>query len=121
MGRVQGKVKYELSREFLAELIPESMLKEAEKDAKKDQKETNDLQTIMDMITKGAGYWNSMADERIFKPFIPGKKCGQQIINIATTGNIPSSRSGKLPIKIMTAVKLALAAEEKLISEGITV
>lgn len=44
-----------------------------------------------------------------------------QIINIATTGNIPSSRSGKLPIKIMTAVKLALAAEEKLISEGITV
>ena len=32
------------------------MLKEVEKDAKKDQKETNDLQTIMDMITKGAGY-----------------------------------------------------------------
>lgn len=44
-----------------------------------------------------------------------------QIINIAITGNIPSSKSGKLPIKIMTAVKLALAAEEKLISEGISV
>ena len=56
----RDKVKYELSRDFLAELIPESLLKEVEKDAKKDQKETNDLQTIMDMITKGAGYWNSM-------------------------------------------------------------
>lgn len=56
----RDKVKYELSGDFLAELIPESMLKEAEKDAKRDQKETNDLQTIMDMIAKGAGYWNSM-------------------------------------------------------------
>ena len=40
---------------------------------------------------------------------------------MATTGKIPSSRSGKLPIKIMTIVKTALAAEDKLISEGISV
>lgn len=117
----RDKVKYELSEDFLAELIPESILKEAEKDAKKDQKETNDLQMIMDIITKGAGYWNSMLMKGSSILSYQEKNAIMQIINIATTGNIPSSRSGKLPIKIMTAVKLALAAEEKLISEGISV
>lgn len=97
------------------------MLKEAEKDAKKEQKETNDLQTIMDMITKGAGYWNSMLMKGSSSLSYQEKNAVIQIINIATTGNIPSSKTGKLPIKIMTAVKLALAAEEKLISEGISV
>mgnify|MGYP000016513448 FL=1 len=117
----RDKVKYELSGDFLAELIPESMLKEAEKDAKRDQKETNDLQTIMDMIAKGAGYWNSMLMKGSSSLSYQEKNAVMQIINIATTGNIPSSKSGKLPIRIMTAVKLALAAEEKLISEGISV
>ena len=117
----RDKVKYELSGDFLAELIPESMLKEAEKDAKRDQKETNDLQTIMDMIAKSAGYWNSMLMKGSSSLSYQEKNAVMQIINIATTGNIPSSKSGKLPIRIMTAVKLALAAEEKLISEGISV
>ena len=97
------------------------MLKEAEKDAKRDQKETNDLQTIMDMIAKGAGYWNSVLTKGSSSLSYQEKNAVMQIINIATTGNIPSSKSGKLPIRIMTAVKLALAAEEKLISEGISV
>lgn len=117
----RDSVKHELSKEFIEELIPESMLKESEKDAKKSQKETNDLQTIMDMIAKGAGYWNTLLIKGSSILSFQEKTAITQIINMATTGNIPSSRSGKLPIKIMTTVKTALAAEEKLISEGISV
>lgn len=114
-------IKYELSKDFIAELIPESMMKETEKDAKKCQKEANDLQTIMGMIVKGAGYWNSILINGSSILSYQEKNAIMQIINMATTGKIPSSRSGKLPIKIMTIVKTALDAEEKLISEGITV
>ena len=117
----RDSVKYELSKEFLEELIPESMLKEAEKDAKKDQKETNDLQMVMDMIAKGAGYWNALIMKGATILTFQEKNAISQIINMASTGNVPSSRSGKLPLKVMTTIKIALAAEEKLISEGISV
>lgn len=117
----RDSVSYRLSEEFIAELIPESMLKETEKDAKKGQKETNDLQTIMDMIRKGPGYWNSMLMQGSSILSYQEKTAITQIIGMATSGNIPSSRSGKLPIRILTTVKTALAAEDKLISEGIKV
>ena len=117
----RDSVSYRLSEEFIAELIPESMLKETEKDAKKGQKETNDLQTIRDMIRKGPGYWNSMLMQGSSILSYQEKTAITQIIGMATSGNIPSSKSGKLPIKIMTTVKTALAAEDKLISEGIKV
>ena len=117
----RDSVKYELSNEFVEELIPESMLKEAVNEAKKEQKETNDLQTIMEMIGKGAGYWNTMLMKGTAVLSYQEKNAITQIISMATTGNIPSSRSGKLPIKIVTTVKTALAAEEKLISEGISI
>lgn len=117
----RDSVSYRLSEEFIAELIPESILKETEKDAKKGQKETNDLQTIMDMIRKGPGYWNSMLMQGSSILSYQEKTAITQIIGMATSGNIPSSKSGKLPIKIMTTVKTALAAEDKLISEGIKV
>lgn len=117
----RDSVKHELSKEFVEELLPESMLKEAERNARKGQKETNDLQIIMDMIAKGAGYWNSMLIKGGYILSFQEKAAIGQIINMATTGNIPSSRCGKLPIKIMTTVKTALVAEEKLISEGLSV
>lgn len=117
----RDSVSYRLSEEFIAELIPESILKETEKDAKKGQKETNDLQTIMDMIRKGPGYWNSMLMQGSSILSYQEKTAITQIIGMATSGNIPSSKSGKLPIRIMTTVKTALAAEDKLISEGIKV
>ena len=117
----RDSVSYRLSEEFIAELIPESMLKETEKDAKKGQKETNDLQAIMDMIRKGPGYWNSMLMQGSSILSYQEKTAITQIIGMATSGNIPSSRSGKLPIRILTTVKTALAAEDKLISEGIKV
>lgn len=117
----RDSVKYDLSKEFVEELIPESMLKEAEKDAKKDQKETNDLQMVMDMVAKGAGYWNALIIKGAAILTFQEKNAISQIINMASTGNIPSSRSGKLPLKVITTIKMALTAEEKLISEGISV
>ena len=117
----RDSIEYELSKDFISELIPESIMKETEKDAKNVQKETNDLQTIMSMLSKGAGYWNSILINGSSILSYQEKNSISEIIKMATTGKIPSSRSGKLPIKIMTIVKTALAAEDKLISEGISV
>ena len=75
----------------------------------------------MDMIRKGPGYWNSMLMQGSSILSYQEKTAITQIIGMATSGNIPSSRSGKLPIRILTTVKTALAAEDKLISEGIKV
>lgn len=117
----RDSIEYELSKDFISELIPESIMKETEKDAKNVQKETNDLQIIMSMLSKGAGYWNTILINGSSILSYQEKNAISEIIKMATTGKIPSSRSGKLPIKIMTIVKTALAAEDKLISEGISV
>ena len=97
------------------------MMKEVEKDAKKDQKETNDLQIVMDMIAKGGGYWNALLTKGASLLSFQERTAVTQIINMATTGNIPSSRSGRLPSKTVLIVKAALAAEDRIISEGISV
>ena len=96
-------------------------MKEIENDAKKDQKEINDLQTAIDMITKGAAYWNALLTKGSSLISFQEQAAITQIINMATTGNIPSSRSGKLPSKTVSIVKAALAAEDRIISEGISV
>jgi hypothetical protein len=44
-----------------------------------------------------------------------------QIINMAMTGNVPASASGKVPYKTMTTIRLALAAKDKLEAEGISI
>lgn len=97
------------------------MMKEIEKDAKKDQKEINDLQTVMDMIAKGAAYWNALLTKGSSLISFQEQAAITQIVNMATTGNIPSSRSGKLPSKTALIVKTALTAEDRIISEGISV
>ena len=73
------------------------------------------------MIAKGAGYWNTLLQKGAAILSYKESSAIKQIVNMASEGTIPSSRSGKLPIKIMTTIKTALAAEEKLISEGISV
>ena len=114
-------VPYEPSHSFIGELVPESMMKEIEKDAKKDQKEINELQTVMDMIAKGAAYWNALLTKGASLISFQEQAAITQIINMAITGNIPSSKSGKLPSKTVSIVKAALAAENRIISEGISV
>lgn len=112
--------KYALSKEFCDELLPIEMIKQETKAAKKDQKETNDLQILMDMVSKGADYWDRIMMEGLKRSMLTyqDRTAIQQICSIAKTGNIPASRSGKLPSKVMTVVKTAQQIQEKMEAEG---
>ena len=116
-------VKYELSADFINELMPESLIKEKEASAKAEQKEINDLQVVMDIVSKGADYWSKLMTAGIQKSLLSYQEqtAINQIINMAMTGNVPASASGKVPYKTMTTIRLALAAKDKLEAEGISI
>ena len=116
-------VKYELSADFINELMPESLIKEKEASAKAEQKEINDLQVVMDIVSKGADYWNKLMAAGVQKSLLSYQEqtAINQIINMAMTGNVPASASGKVPYKTMTTIRLALAAKDKLEAEGISI
>lgn len=119
----RDKVDYKLSDEFLNELIPEALIKEQEASAKAEQKEINDLQVVMDVVSKGADFWNKLMAAGMQKSLLSYQEqtAIKQIINMASTGNVPASSSGKVPFKTMTTIKLVLAAKDKLEAEGITI
>ncbi len=119
----RDNVKYELSADFINELMPESLIKEKEASAKAEQKEINDLQVVMDIVSKGADYWNKLMTAGIQKSLLSYQEqtAINQIINMAMTGNVPASASGKVPYKTMTTIKLGLAAKDKLEAEGISI
>lgn len=119
----RDKVKYELSAEFIDELMPESIMKEQEVSAKAEQKEINDLQVVMDVVSKGAEFWNKLLLEGTQRSLISYQEqtAIKQVIAMATTGNVPVSASGKVPFKTMTTIKLVLAIQDKLESEGISI
>lgn len=116
-------VKYELSADFINELMPESLIKEKEASAKAEQKELNDLQVVMDIVSKGADYWNKLLTAGVQKSLLSYQEqtAINQIINMAMTGNVPDSASGKVPYKTMTTIRLVLAAKDKLEAEGISI
>ena len=116
-------VKYELSADFINELMPESLIKEKEASAKAEQKEINDLQVVMDIVSKGADYWSKLMTAGVQKSLLSYQEqtAINQIINMAMTGNVPASASGKVPYKTMTTIRLALAAKDKLEAEGISI
>ena len=119
----RDEINYTLSESFIQELIPETLVLQSADAAKKDQKETNDLQTVMHMITKGSTHWEKVLTEGIRHSLLSYQEQSavKHIIQMAATGAIPSSRTGKLPHKIMEMVNASLAAEEKLIAEGIII
>lgn len=119
----RDSIKYELSSDFINELMPESLIKEQEMFAKSEQKEMNDLQVVMEVIAKGADYWNKLMIAGMQKSLLSYQEqtAVKQIINMAITGNVPVSASGKVPFKTMTTIKLILAAKDKLEAEGISV
>lgn len=119
----RDSVRYELSDEFISELLPISIVMEESKAAKDEQKQTNDLQMVMDMVSKGSEYWNRLLQNGISHSMLSFKEqtAFRQIITIATTGSIPSSRTGKLSSKLLTTVKLVQSAQEKLEAEGIVI
>ena len=116
-------VKYELSAEFIDELMPESVVKEQEVSAKAEQKEMNDLQVVMDVVSKGADYWNKLMTIGMQKSLVSYQEqtAIRQVITMARTGNVPVSSSGKVPFKTMTTIKLVLAVKDKLEAEGISI
>lgn len=117
----RDKVEYQLSKAFLDELIPAAYENQVANAAKKEQKETNDLQVLMTSISKGYKYWNQVYHEGINRSLLTYQERAsvQQMMQMAETGKIPSSRTGKLPHKIMETVSICHMAEEKLMVEGI--
>lgn len=119
----RDSVKYELSDDFINELMPETLIKEQEASAKAEQKEINDLQVVMEIVSKGADYWNKLLLAGTQKSLLSYQEqtAIRQVINMATTGNVPVSASGKVPFKTMSTIKLVLAAKDKLEAEGISI
>lgn len=119
----RNSVKYTLSQDFINELIPESLIKEQETSAKSEQKDINDLQIVADIITKGADYWNKLMLSGMQKSLLSYQEqtAIKMVINMAMTGNVPVTVSGKVPYKIMTNIRLVLAAKDKLEAEGISI
>lgn len=119
----RDSVKYELSDDFINELMPETLIKEQEASAKAEQKEINDLQVVMEIVSKGAAYWNKLMLAGTQKSLLSYQEqtAIRQVINMAMTGNVPVSASGKVPFKTMSTIKLVLAAKDKLEAEGISI
>ena len=91
--------------------------------AKAEQKEMNDLQVVMDVVSKGADYWNKLMTIGMQKSLVlyQEQTAIKQVITMAQTGNVPVSSSGKVPFKTMTTIKLVLAVKDKLEAEGISI
>jgi alpha-glucosidase (family GH31 glycosyl hydrolase) len=100
-----------------------SVVKEQEVSAKAEQKEMNDLQIVMDVVSKGADYWNKLMTIGMQKSLVSYQEqtAIKQVIMMAQTGNVPVSSSGKVPFKTMTTIKLVLAVKDKLEAEGISI
>ena len=119
----RDNIKYELSQEFLNELMPESVMKEQEVAAKVEQKEINDLQVVMDVVSKGVEYWNNLLNIGVQKSLVSYQEqtAIKQVINMTQTGNVPVSASGKVPYQTMNTIKIVLGVKDKLESEGIQI
>lgn len=117
----RDNVKYGLSEEFISELLPESLVQEEAKSAKVEQKEANDLNTLIELVSKGAEFWSLVLEEGIKNSMLTYQEqtAVNQVINMSYTGKIPSSRTGKLPPRIMSMVKTAIDVKDRLESEGI--
>ena len=117
----RDNVPYELSAEFIDELLPESLVKEAETAAKTEQKEVNDLSFAMDAVALGIDFWNNILSIGLSKALVNRQEqlAVKDVIVMAQTGNIPVTGTGKIPRKVMTNLRLALAVKEKLEAEGL--
>lgn len=114
-------ITYEPSKEFLSELISSSFEKEQNKSAKKEQQQTDDFTIALNAIKKGPLYWKrvvSIGHEHNELSIVDLENL-KQIIDLATTGKLPYSPSGRIPSRTMNMFKAVLAIEDKLESEGL--
>jgi hypothetical protein len=118
----RDKIGYSPSADFLRELISTAEVKEYEHDAKSDKKEDNNLKNIMDIINRGADYWQNLvriAQNNRISVSYQELTAIKQLIDMSVTGKLPITASGKVPSKVTKAVQMALALEDKLKTEGL--
>lgn len=118
----RDKIGYSPSADFLSELISTAEVKEYEHDAKSDKKDDNNLKNIMAIINRGANYWQDLvriAQNNRISVSYQELTAIKQLIDMSVTGKLPITSSGKVPSKVIKAVQLALALEDKLKTEGL--
>lgn len=118
----RDKIGYSPSADFLRKLISTAEVKEYEHDAKSDKKEDNNLKNIMDIINRGADYWQNLvriAQNNRISVSYQELTAIKQLIDMSVTGKLPITASGKVPSKVTKAVQMALALEDKLKTEGL--
>jgi hypothetical protein len=114
-------VKYTADQAFYDDLVSESLIKQEEDYAKKDQKDLSDIQLVVSVVEQGADYWKRMLEygERSGNISNTDKHWLTQAIDFATSGKIPYSASGKIPLKTMTIIRSILEVKEKIESLGV--
>lgn len=115
-------VSYKPSVDFLRELISTSEVKEVDQAARIEKKEENNLQNIMDIVNRGAEYWQSLitiAQRNRITPSFQEMTAVGQLVEMAKTGKIPITTLGKVPSRVTKSIQLALEFEDKLITEGL--
>ena len=120
--RFRDTIEYKPSTDFLRELISSAEVKDVEQAAKTEKKEENDLQNIMEIVNRGVDYWQSLvkiAQNHRIKPSFQELTAINQLVEMAKTGDVPITSSGKVPSRVTKAIQTALGLEDKLITEGL--
>lgn len=118
----RDNVRYHLTPEFIDELISTSDVKEKEQVAKEDKKEENNLKDVMMIVNRGVEYWRNLiliAQKNNISVSYQELNAINQLINMAETGNVPCTSSGKIPPRVAKAVEISLDFEEELKAEGL--
>ena len=118
---IKDVVDYKPSKDFIRELISSSYEKEQKASAIKEQRLEDDFTLVLNAIKKGVGYWKKVENVgRNHNELSAVDTLNlKQIIDMATTGKLPYSPSGRVPVRTMTMIKAVLAIEDKLQSEGL--
>ncbi len=117
----RDKIRYVPSTEFIHELISSSTVKENEQAAKSEKKNNNNLQNIMAIVNRGMDYWQNLvkiAQSNRMNITFQELTAISQLVDMAKTGNIPITSSGKVPSKVTKAIQTAQELEDKLKTEG---
>lgn len=120
--RFRDTIEYKPSADFLKELVRTAEVKEVEQVAKSEKKEENNLKSIMEIVNRGVDYWQSLvtiAHDHRLTPTFQELTAISQLVDMAKTGNVPITSSGKVPSRVTKAIQTALGLEDKLITEGL--
>ena len=120
--RFRDTIEYRPSADFMRELVSSAEVKEVEQAAKTEKKEENNLQDIMDIVNRGVAYWKSLliiAQNHRIKPSFQELTAINQLVEMARTGKVPITSSGKVPSRVAKAIQTAIGLEDKLITEGL--